>query len=423
MRFCAGRAAAALLVLLYLLPAPAGAGSVDLFTAEVPYLRELPDAREQAYAVALDAVIARIVPFDARAQAQALFESPARWVQGWREGDADTLVVSFDGRALTTMLRAQRVPVWGDERPTTLIWLAVEDRRGNRLLLDSFEPAEPELPADDASVQVPLMNPTTEAEASAPPTASVYGTAIAEAAQRFGLPVMLPRYDDIDLASVNPSDIWGGFSDVIVAASARYDAESILIGRVSVRNPSAIRWTWVFGDNESRFSSDVNLAFARIGGRLMSQFASSPEGSADVRISVVAVDGLEDYARLMSFLSARSLVENVRVLAMRGDQVLIAVDALASRERLANLLSGTVLERIEAPFTAVPFAGTAGDLVIGDPDAPTRLGEMAGQSLPDRMQDPQPATSAVVVPGARPPPSFNEADLFYRLRPAGGAGD
>lgn len=421
---------AGLAAILLLTATPSAAAPVDLFRAEVPFLRNVAstpgEAREQAYAAALDAVIARIVPFESRAQAQAVFEQPAQWVQGWREGENNTLVVTFDGRALTSMLRAQRIPVWGEERPTTLVWLAVEDGRGNRLLLDSFEPPEPE-PAPVADTpQVPLVEAGVAPSGPALPPTAAYGAAIAEAAQRFGIPVMLPRYDESDLASVTPSDIWGGFSDVIVAASARYDVESILIGRVNARNASSIRWTWVFGDNESRFAGDVNVAFARVGGRLMSQFASSPEGSADVRISVVAVDGLADYARLVSFLSGRSLVEDVRVLAMRGDHVLLSVDALAGRERLARLLEGTVLERIEPPLRAVPFAGRAGGVVLGRPEAPVTLGEIANAMPPTVTVGPDDGASPesiVTVPGMRPPPAFEEADLFYRLRPAGGVGD
>lgn len=426
MRFWLGGLAAILL----LTATPSAAAPVDLFTAEVPFLRDVAstadEAREQAYAAALDAVIARIVPFESRAQAQAVFEQPQQWVQGWREGDADSLVVTFDGRALTTMLRAQRIPVWGEERPTTLVWLAVEDGRGARLLLDSFEPPEPEPEPVETAPQVPLVEAgVTAAETELPPTAA-YGAAIADAAQRFGIPVMLPRYDETDLTSVTPSDIWGGFSDVIVAASARYDVESILIGRVSSRNPSSIRWTWVFGDTESRFAGDVNVAFARVSGRLMSQFASSPEGSADVRISVVAVDGLADYARLVNFLSGRSLVEDVRVLAMRGDQVLVSVDALTGRDRLARLLEGTVLERVDPPFRATRFAGRAGNAAVGSPDRTVTLGDLAGSMPPSVTVGPDDAARRepiVTVPGARPPPAFEEADLFYRLRPAGGVGD
>lgn len=372
----------------------------DLYTAEVPLARGADDARAVAYADALDVVIARIVPFESRAEALVLFESPERWVIGWREGEADSLIVSFDGRAMTALLRAQRIPVWGSDRPETLVWLAIEDFDGSRRLLDAFEAPEAEL-EQEADIEAAEPEPRPRA---------AFGPALADAAQRFGIPVRLPRYDEADLAAVTDSDIWGGFSNVIVGASARYGVDSVLIGRASERDPATIRWTWVFAGDETRFSGDANLAFARVASRMMTRFASSREASADVRISVVAVEGLEDYARLMQFIGSRSLVENARVLAMRGDQILLGVDALASRQRLADMLEGAVLERVEPPVVAVPFAGTAGDLVIGGPEAPLTLGEIASGPSPS-------------APGTAAPPSFEAADLYFRLRQAGAQGE
>ncbi len=133
MRFSSRVLATALVTLLVSAPSWA-ASRADLYTAEVPLARNVDDARTIAYADALGAVIARIVPFEARAEALVLFESPAQWVIGWREGEADTLIVSFDGRAMTALLRAQRIPVWGGDRPETLVWLAIEDYDGSRRL-------------------------------------------------------------------------------------------------------------------------------------------------------------------------------------------------------------------------------------------------------------------------------------------------
>ncbi len=421
-RFSSRVLAAALLTLLVSASTWAASRS-DLYTAEVPLARGVDDARTLAYQAALDAVIARIVPFESRAEALVLFESPAQWVIGWREGEADTLIVSFDGRAMTALLRAQRIPVWGGDRPETLVWLAIEDFDGTRRLLDALEPPEPAaaFPPEDPALAEPVRVGPRRAE---------FGPALADAAQRFGIPVRLPSYDEADLSAVNVSDIWGGFSNVIVEASARYGVDSVLIGRASERNPTAIRWTWLFAGGEYRFSGDANLAFARVSSRMMTRFASSAEASADVRISVVAVEGLEDYARLMQFMGSRSLVEDVRVLAMRGDQLLLGVDALASRGRLADMLEGTVLERIERPFRAVPFAGSAGDLVLGTPESPVRFGEIAQAGTPqaaegaeDGMEAPPTDVPGPSVPGSAPAPAFDAADFYFRLRPAGAQRD
>ena len=85
-----------------------------------------------------------------------------------------------------------------------------------------------------------------------------------------------------------------------------------------------------------------------------------------------------------------------------------------------------MLERVDPPLRAVPYAGRAGDVVLGSPDRPVTLGEIAGSMPPSVTTGPgaaAPREPVVTVPGTRPPPGFDEADLFYRLRPAGGVGD
>ena len=314
---------------------------------------------------------------------------------------------------MVQLLRAQQIPVWGSDRPQTLVWLVVEDRSGSRRVLDTLAPqaaAPAAMPAadDDALIDAPA------------PEAPDFGMALADAAQRFGIPVRLPRYDETDQSRVTESDLWGGFTNIIAEASARYGADSILVGRVSERRPASIQWTWLFAGEETRFRGDMNAAFSRISGRMMSQFASSPEGSADVRISVVGVDGLSGYVRLMQFVNSRSLIEAVRVVAVRGDQVLLAVDALAGRERLERLLSGTVLEPIAPPVRAVPFAGSAGDRVVGRPDAPVQIGEIASGQVPVTGGIEEPVLNPILKNAPR---ALDDADLFFRLRPGGSTGD
>src|SRR5258706_5789879 len=47
-----------------------------------------------------------------------------------------------------------------------------------------------------------------------------------------GLPVTLPLLDVQDLRAVTFADVWGGFEDRVAAASVRYRADALLIGRV-----------------------------------------------------------------------------------------------------------------------------------------------------------------------------------------------
>ena len=72
-----------------------------------------------------------------------------------------------------------------------------------------------------------------------------------EIAEKRGLPLAFPLLDTEDLQSVTFSDIWGGFDERIIAASKRYGANSILIGRVRPSSSQSNRWTYIsYNDNE-----------------------------------------------------------------------------------------------------------------------------------------------------------------------------
>ena len=55
---------------------------------------------------------------------------------------------------------------------------------------------------------------------------------IVAAADERGLPIAWPLLDLQDLNAVTCTDVWGGFEDEIVAASARYRSDAVLIGKV-----------------------------------------------------------------------------------------------------------------------------------------------------------------------------------------------
>ena len=108
------------------------------------------------------------------------------------------------------------MPVWGPERPLTLVWIAVDDGVGGRALLGANEAAQ-------------FGTPTTPQRAELLTT--VRADVVAAADER-GLPIAWPLLDLEDLNAVTFTDVWGGFDDRIVAASTRYRADAVLIGRV-----------------------------------------------------------------------------------------------------------------------------------------------------------------------------------------------
>ncbi|MEM9172895.1 MAG: DUF2066 domain-containing protein [Pseudomonadota bacterium] len=309
----------------------------DLYTAQVVYESQRRDGRERAYASALSAVLRRITP-DANAAWQDANLAPAsQFVLGFREANNDSLWVSFDGPALTAALRDAGLAVWGAERPLTIVWLAVETEEGERQLV-AARPIEGEAP------EVAALRET-----------------LRQAGSLYGLPLSFPVLDETDTEAVTDSDVWGGFTDRIRAASRRYNADSVLIGRMPASDVSRARWTWTFADARTSVSGDVQSAVDRVAGRLIEQFASQPGASIDMRIRVVGVDSAIAYAEVSRLLANQSLISNVDVVSMHGDSVIYQIDALASRERLAQLLVGDVIELL----AVTPTGGDSADLYFG----------------------------------------------------------
>ncbi len=106
----------------------------------------------------------------------------------------------FEPRLIDSIIRDARMPLWGANRPLTVLWLAVEDGH-QRQILSAI--------SDDELLQVVESN-----------------------AVRRGLPLITPLMDLEDELAVTTSDVWGRFSSNVIQASQRYFSDSLLIGRL-----------------------------------------------------------------------------------------------------------------------------------------------------------------------------------------------
>src|SRR5699024_2987444 len=110
------------------------------------------------------------------------------------------LIARFDEQSLRRALARAGIPVWQTERPPVLVWFA----------FDSGDEQE-------------LVN----ADAGPQPR-----EALRAAVARLGIPVIFPLLDLQDRQHVHYSDVVGGFSEPVLAASRRYSTELVLMLRV-----------------------------------------------------------------------------------------------------------------------------------------------------------------------------------------------
>ncbi|MGA7800178.1 MAG: DUF2066 domain-containing protein, partial [Gammaproteobacteria bacterium] len=215
-----------------------------LFQAEVPVSDQGVGERAGAVRDALTEVLVRLTGERDVAQqpvAADLLKDSDRFVQQYRyrrepppdagaQASALWLWVRFDARGIERAVRRAGLPLWGRERPLTLIWLAVQDGDQRYLV------------ASDADSD---LRRTVEREA-----------------RRRGVPVLFPLLDLEDQARVQFPDVWGGFVDMVTDASKRYHAPDVLIGRLAHNAGGgwSARWTMELdGDEINWVASDASV--------------------------------------------------------------------------------------------------------------------------------------------------------------------
>lgn len=292
---------------------PAWAAQVaGLYESSVEVAGRGEEERRVALREALQVVLIKVTGFGAVAEeppGQAMLEDAEKFVQQFRyhvtepqeEGEkpVQRLAVQFDRNAIEAVVRKQGLPLWGQARPTTLAWIAVEEGHRHRLL--------------GATDVDPLR------------------FAAERTAERRGLPLRLPLMDLQDQASVRVADVWGGFHEAILEASRRYDSQAVLMGRIyQDRGVWHSSWTLFQGEEVLRWDSegfDAELVLsAGIEGatdHLSVRFAQIFEdgGKQHMDLQVAGVADLAGYARAMKYLRSVAGVSAVDVLRVSPESL------------------------------------------------------------------------------------------------------
>ena len=313
------------MLVLAFVTAPAWAVEVaSLYTAQVPLDQEADDARDRAYEAALIEVLLRVSGSELSADAERvelLFPNPASYVVRFRPGPDDTLWVSFDGKAIEDVLRRSGQTVWGGDRPLTVIWLAVDWGQGEREIISADDPQR----RVDAARSIDRNR--------------LLRQRILDSAERRGLPIVFPLLDTVDLQNVSFSDIWGGFDEALLAASQRYEANSILVGRIRPGSGQRNRWSYYFGGEERSWNGEPEVVLNRVGDLLADEFAISGNAALErIDLIIAGIDSIEAFAAVQELLSATNLIENFIIAEVEGDRIRYRVEALGGAERLGRAL-------------------------------------------------------------------------------------
>lgn len=235
-----------------------------------------------------------------------------------RPPDSELVVeIEFDRAYLLDLLRQSGAPLWTANRPVVLVWVMVDDEKGRYFINWDSTPGEAQL--------------------------------LVEAFSRRGVPVQIPVFDLADLGALNQDAAWRLDANALQRASARYNVEDVLAGRLAKLNSgeSAGDWSYFFEDSRTNRSASVPdfQVFLRNGVELVAdkmadRYAVSPGagGDGEFRVVVLGVSSYADYAAIVGYLQDLELVERADVQRVQGERLVLNLQTDVDTVQLATLI-------------------------------------------------------------------------------------
>jgi hypothetical protein len=299
---------------LVLLPALLLVASAQAVTVPDLYETAQPveGSRDAAFGEALRTVLVRVSGQRDAAARVGEVSDPRKYVQRFGFTADDVLQVGFDSASIDRLLSNAGLPIWGRERPATVVMFGVEEAGAWRWLA--------------------VDTPAREREA------------IEKVARQRGLPLKWPVMDAQERSEASAE------SPGLMQAAARYGANAVLVGRA---RGGAVQWTLLSDDGAAQISGGledgVHLAadtFARV-------FAASGSSLGNVIVEVTGIADLSAYAATLNYLEGMTLVRAVALEQVAGEKMRFR---LAVRGDAATLRRAIALDRRLVPTDAATAA-------------------------------------------------------------------
>lgn len=286
----------------------------DLYQAEVPVSDQSEASQKAGMKKAMLEVLVKLTGdrnIKGRPVAEHLLQQPEKYLQQYKfrnkpviEDNQLTLKqqlhlsVSFNEDALNKTLSDYSVPVWGNVRPSTLVWLTMEDDSGRRY--------------------VGLEDETG------------FTNVINEQARTRGIVITHPLLDNEDRNALNITDIRNGFIDPVRQASARYTSDAVLAGHMEKidDNTWQAQWISMVAEDVSRWTvtglpKDVlEEGVNRLADVLADRYIQSSAFAqiSGIEIVVNDINTFEQYSRVLKYLRSLNSVTQVDVTAVTPGQ-------------------------------------------------------------------------------------------------------
>lgn len=235
------------------------------------------------------------------------------------------LSVTFFEPDILNLLDTAGIPLWPRNRPYTLVWLIVQDELGGRQLIGSSTSGNQDIL-----------------------------TLLETVAQQRGLPVLLPILDFEDMRAVSANDAWEMNSEKLLAASARYQSESVLVMRLfrTLAGEVLGKSNYLFRGQvfelelfEESAETFIGQSIALAADELSAYYAvllSGIDSSMEVNLTVEGITSAEDYAGLLNYVSQLTNVNAYQIDRVKNQTILLK---LKTGGQLRQLVESIALNR------------------------------------------------------------------------------
>lgn len=237
------------------------------------------------------------------------------------------IIVNFDQLEIKKLLKNFHQPIWLNQRPTTLVWLAKQNDDNNTEIISN----------DTQDETIAMLDST---------------------ADRRGISVKLPNVDLDDISKISGNDVWKFNTSIINEASQRYGTESYLAVRTHfdedqywhatclwVADGVNLQWTLTDKDFPDLLANIVN----RLADEMAAQFVSNDHGSHNnqLLIRVTGVSGIDDYTKVVNYLHKLPQVKDVDVNGIEAGAAILAINYRGDENTLTTAIKNAIGHQLQ----------------------------------------------------------------------------
>lgn len=297
----------------------------NLYQTNIPVSSQSQDERDQYVEQALIDVLMKVSGSQKVSEFSSTLKRTAKnLLQEYRyisTSDPHTpylLQMTFDSKGVNRLLKAKGMPIWSQNRPLILVWLAYQAPN------QAFE-----VIGEDSLINIPGL--------------------LKQNGDRRGLSFIFPMMDMAEMTTVLPESIINLSLPSLEPASKRYHSEALLVGQVRPDQTGfQSHWTLILGQDQ--WSWDISQkTVPEILSTLVDYAANTLSSKYAVAANtvtyeklVVKITGISqagDFGLLMNYLKNLVPVAEVVPLRLMSDEVVLNIKVSGNQQAFAQAVS------------------------------------------------------------------------------------